>query len=79
MQKLQIGYVITIALVWFLNGYALLQHLAVFPEMDGFIAATLLVNMLTAPAVIWAAYMFGRIAEERLLRRRRHRAEMARS
>jgi uncharacterized protein (DUF2062 family) len=51
---------------------ALLQHLAVVPEFSGFIAATLLANMLTAPIIVWAAYVMGHVAEGRH-QQRRHR------
>jgi hypothetical protein len=77
MQKLRFSYLIAIVLVWFINGYALLQHLAVVPEIDGFVAAALLLNILTAPVIMWAAYGFGRIAGERF-RRKHQRAAMAR-
>ena len=42
------------------------------PQRCGFIAATLLANMLTAPVIVWAAYVFGHIAEDRF-QHRRHR------
>jgi hypothetical protein len=78
MQKIRVGYAIAIVLTWFINGYALLQHLAVLPEIDGFVAAALLINILTAPLIMWAAYVFGRVAGVRFLRRKHHRAAMAR-
>ena len=76
MSRIRISYVIAVLLVWCINGYAFLQHLAVLPEINGFIAAALLVNMATAPLVMWGAYVFGQIAEERLLRRKHRRATM---
>lgn len=78
MQRIRISYVVAVLLVWCINGYALLQHVSVVPEINGFIAAALLVNMLTAPFVIWAAYVFGKIVEERFLRRKHRRTAMAR-
>ena len=73
MQKIRVGYAIAIVLTWFINGYALLQHLAVLPEIDGLVAAALLINILTAPVILWAAYVFGRVMELRFLRRKHHR------
>ena len=61
-----------VLLVIGLNGFALLQHLGVVPELGGFIAATLLANMFTAPIIVWAAYVFGHIAEDRY-QHRKHR------
>ena len=64
MRGIRAGYVTIVLLVIGLNGFALLQHLGVVPEFSGFIAATLLANMFTAPIVVWAAYVFGHIAED---------------
>jgi uncharacterized protein (DUF2062 family) len=72
MRGIRAGYVTVVLLVVCLNGFALLQHLSVIPELSGFIAATLLANMLTAPVIVWAAYVFGHIAEDRF-QHRRHR------
>jgi hypothetical protein len=75
MRGLRAGYVITVLLVIGLNGLALLQHLGVVPELNGFIAATLLANLFTAPIIVWAAYVFGHIAEDRYQHgKRRHPA-----
>ena len=72
MRGLRAGYVTIVLLVIGLNGFALLQHLGVVPELGGFIAATLLANMFTAPIIVWAAYVFGHIAEDRY-QHRKHR------
>jgi hypothetical protein len=40
--------------------------------------ATIAANILTAPFVMWAAYIFGQIAHERLLRRKHAKAVIAR-
>ena len=72
MRGIRAGYATIVLLVIGLNGLALLQHLAVVPELSGFIAATLLANMFTAPMIVWAAYVFGHIAEDRH-QHRKHR------
>jgi len=54
MPKIYVSYAIAVVVVWFMNGYALLQHLSLVTEINGFIAATLLANILTAPFVMWA-------------------------
>jgi hypothetical protein len=72
MRGLHAGYVTIVLLVIGLNGFALLQHLGAVPELGGFIAATLLANMFTAPIIVWAAYVFGHIAEDRY-QHRKHR------
>jgi uncharacterized protein (DUF2062 family) len=77
MHRIRVSYGVAVVLAWVMNGFALLQHFSLVPEMKGYIAATLLANMLTVPLVMWAAYVFGQIAEERLLRRRHRRAAMA--
>jgi uncharacterized protein (DUF2062 family) len=75
MRGIRAGYVTIVLLVIGFNGLALLQHLAIVPEFSGFIAATLLANMLTAPIIVWAAYIMGHVAEGRhQQRRRRHPA-----
>ena len=48
------------------------QAVGVVTELGGFIAATLLANMFTAPIIVWAAYVFGHIAEDRY-QHRKHR------
>jgi hypothetical protein len=72
MRGIRAGYVTIVLLIIGLNGFALLQHLGVVPELSGFIAATLLADMLTAPIIVWAAYVFGHIAEDRY-QHRKHR------
>ncbi len=72
MRGIGAGYATIVLLVIGLNGFALLQHLGIVPEFSGFIAATLLVNMCTAPLIVWAAYVFGHIAEDRY-QHRKHR------
>jgi uncharacterized protein (DUF2062 family) len=72
MRGIRAGHVTVVLLVVCLNGFAFLQNLSVIPELKGFIAATLLANMLTAPVIVWAAYVFGHIAEDRF-QHRKHR------
>lgn len=73
MRRMRISYVVAVALVWWLNGWALLQHAALVPEIDGLIAGTLLVNILTAPALIWLAYLYGEIAQQMFILGKRRR------
>jgi uncharacterized protein (DUF2062 family) len=73
MRGIRAGYVTIVLLIIGFNGLALLQHLAIVPEFNGFIAATLLANMLTAPIIVWAAYVMGHAAESRQQRRRHRR------
>ncbi len=40
MRGIRTSYLAAVAVVWCLNGWALLQHLSIVPGMDGFIAAT---------------------------------------
>ena len=54
MRGLRAGYVTIVLLVVSLNGFALLQHLGVVPQLGGFIAATLLANMFMGPIIVWA-------------------------
>jgi hypothetical protein len=54
---------ILIAIAFVLNGWGLLQHLSILPSHAGFIAAVLIANMLSIPAVVWAAFVFGEVAE----------------
>lgn len=55
--------VLTLA-AWLLNGGALMQHLSIATVIDGLIPATLIVNMIAAPLLLWAAYKSGELAEE---------------
>lgn len=62
MTRIRIGYLTIVALAVVLNGWALLQHLSMVPGHDGFIAAVLLINMLSTPLVVWASFVFGEVA-----------------
>jgi hypothetical protein len=73
MRRMRISYVVAVALVWWLNGWALLQTAGLVPEVNGLIAGTLLVNILTAPALIWLAYLYGEIAQQMFIQRKRRR------
>jgi hypothetical protein len=64
------SYLVTVALAWCLNGWAILYHLAYVPGFEGLILAVLLANIFAAPIVIWAAFVYGEIAEEDLLLRK---------
>jgi hypothetical protein len=70
MRGIRAAYFTTVLLVVGLNGFALLQHLSLVPELGGLIAATLIANMLTAPLIVWAAYLFGHISEDRYQHRK---------
>jgi len=74
MQRMRISYGVAVSLVWGLNGWALLQHMSLVPEIKGFIAGTLLVDILTAPALIWLAYLYGEIAQQVFILGKRRRA-----
>jgi hypothetical protein len=63
MKGLRTSYVAAILIAFCLNGWALLQHLAVVPGHDGFIAAVLIANMLCVPFALWAAFIFGEVEE----------------
>lgn len=71
MRGIRASYLAAVAVVWCLNGWALLQHLSIVPRIDGFIAATLLINMLAAPLLFWIAFVYGELEEELLRGRRR--------
>jgi hypothetical protein len=62
MTRIRISYLIVIAVSFVLNGWAVLQHLALLPADDGFIAAVLLADMLLMPLLLWAAFIFGEVA-----------------
>jgi len=68
MRGMRTTYFVALAIVWCLNGWALLQHWSIAPGIEGFVAATLLVNMLAAPLVLWVAFLYGEVAEEEALR-----------
>ncbi|MTD95765.1 hypothetical protein GIW81_15610 [Hyphomicrobium sp. xq] len=63
MRRIRAGYLVLIAIVIVMNGLALLQHLGMLPEISGFLAATLLANMLVIPVVIWGAFVLGEVVE----------------
>ena len=73
MRGMRRTYFAALAIVWCLNGWALLQQLSLVPGFQGFIAATLLINMLVAPLVLWVAFLYGELAEEETLRGKRRR------
>jgi hypothetical protein len=70
MRGIRTSYLAAVTVVWCLNGWALLQHLAIVPAIDGFVAATLLINMLAAPLLLWLAFVYGELVEEEWLRRK---------
>ena len=63
MRRIRHSFMILIAIAFVLNGWGLLQHLTILPSHDGFIAAVLIANMLSIPAIVWAAFVFGEVAE----------------
>lgn len=63
MRRIRLSYLALVAISFVLNGWALLQHLSMVPAHDGFIAAIFLANMLSTPLVVWAAFVFGEIAQ----------------
>jgi hypothetical protein len=63
MKRIRTGYLVLIAIVVCMNGLALLQHIGILPEISGFLAATLLTNMLGVPVAIWGAFVLGEVAE----------------
>jgi hypothetical protein len=63
MKHIRWGYFVLIAIVVCMNGLALLQHIGMLPEVSGFLAATLLTNMLGVPIAIWGAFVLGEVAE----------------
>jgi len=63
MKRIRAAYFAVVAIVFVLNGWALMQHLSMVPAPDGFIAAVLLVNILSTPLVVWAAFVFGEVAQ----------------
>ena len=65
MRSIRTAYIAVIALTWFLNGFALLEHLGLIPEIKGLIAAVLLTNMVAAPIALWGAFVFGEFVEDR--------------
>jgi hypothetical protein len=70
MQRIRTSYFSAVAIIWCLNGWALLQHWEVVPGIQGFIAATLIIGMLAAPLLLWIAFVYGELAEEQVLKRR---------
>lgn len=63
MKRIRTGYLVLIAIVVFMNGLALLQHIGMLPEISGFLAATLLANMLGVPVAIWGAFVLGEVVD----------------
>ena len=63
MKRIRVGFKVLIAIVVCLNGLALLQNIGILPEVSGFLAATLLANMLGVPIAIWGAFVLGEVAE----------------
>ena len=63
MRRIRHSFMILIAIAFVLNGWGLLQHLSMIPSHDGFIAAVLIANMLSIPAIVWAAFVFGEIVD----------------
>jgi hypothetical protein len=63
MKRIRVGFMVLIAIVVCLNGLALLQNIGILPEVSGFLAATLLANMLGVPIAIWGAFVLGEVAE----------------
>jgi len=59
---MRLGYAVIVLLSFALNGLALLQHLALVPSHEGFIAAVLIINMLATPLLVWASFIFGEVA-----------------
>jgi hypothetical protein len=68
MRRIRHSFMILIAIAFVLNGWGLLQHLSMIPSHDGFIAAVLIANMLSIPLIVWAAFVFGEVAESDHLR-----------
>jgi hypothetical protein len=63
MSRIRVSYLVAVAIALILNGWALMQHLSLVAAHEGFIAAVLLANMLSTPIVMWAAFVFGEVAE----------------
>jgi hypothetical protein len=62
MKHIRTGYWVLTAIVVCMNGLALLQHIGILPG-SGFLAATLLTNMLGVPLAIWGAFVLGEVAD----------------
>jgi hypothetical protein len=71
MRGIRTSYIAAVMIVWCLNGWAVLQQMAIIPAIEGFVAATLLIDMLAAPLLLWIAFVYGELAEEEILRRKR--------
>lgn len=75
MSRYRVAYLAVVAMAVIMNGWALLQHMRYLPAHDGFIAAVLLANVLVTPALLWAVFIIGEVAEgERSHRRSRRHA-----
>ena len=68
MRRIRHSFMILITIEFVLNGWGLLQHLSLLPLHAGFISAVLIANMLSIPAIVWAAFVFGEVAESDHLR-----------
>ncbi len=75
MGRVRVSYFVVVAIATTLNGWALLHCLPIAPAHAGIIAAVLLTNMLSIPVLVWAAFVFGEVAEGS----RRHRARSVRT
>jgi ABC-type transporter Mla maintaining outer membrane lipid asymmetry permease subunit MlaE len=73
MRKFRTSYLVAVMIAFALNGWALMQLLSIVPRHDGFIAAALLVNMVSLPIVLWVAFVYGEVAAGLNLRHRRSR------
>lgn len=52
------------AILWLLNGWAVLQVLGALTMSTDIVAGVLLLNMLIVPVVMWSAYRTGQLTEE---------------
>ena len=75
MKRIRFSFMILIAIAFVLNGWGLLQNLSMTTAHAGFIAAVLIANMLSIPVIVWAAFVFGEVAESDHLWRSRGKAK----
>jgi hypothetical protein len=73
MRKFRTSYLVAVLVTFVLNGWALMQLLAIVPRHDGFIAAVLVANIVSLPIVLWVAFVYGEVAASHYLRHRRAR------
>lgn len=52
------------ALVWIINGWALLQAVGALSPVEGLTTAVLVANMVLMPLVMWSSYRTGQLTEE---------------